>query len=83
MRDKIFLAFEHADESYTRMYNGAGLGLAICKSLVELHGGWIWLEDRPGSGAIVCVRLPVDPFGAETGAAGQANVSLPAGSTQF
>jgi len=63
MREKVFLAFEQADDSYTQVYKGVGLGLAICKALVELHGGWIWLEDNPGGGTCACVRLPANPFG--------------------
>ena len=38
---------------------GAGLGLAITRSLVELHGGSIWVESRPGEGSRFCFILPV------------------------
>ena len=40
---------------------GAGLGLAITKSLVELHSGSIWVESTPGEGSRFCVILPVTP----------------------
>ena len=63
MKEKVFLAFEQADDTYTQVYKGVGLGLAICKALVELHGGWIWLEDNPEGGTCACVRLPANPFG--------------------
>ena len=39
---------------------GAGLGLALVKSFVELHGGWIALESNPGEGATVTCHLPAD-----------------------
>ncbi|MBY0448604.1 MAG: HAMP domain-containing histidine kinase, partial [Hyphomonadaceae bacterium] len=38
---------------------GAGLGLALARSLVELHGGWIALESEPGKGATITCHLPV------------------------
>jgi two-component system sensor histidine kinase KdpD len=38
---------------------GSGLGLAVCKGIVEAHGGHIWAEQRPGGGLIVRVALPV------------------------
>lgn len=62
MREKVFLAFEQADSSYTKLYRGAGLGLSISKSLVDLHKGTIWLEENPGGGTIACLLLPVKPF---------------------
>ncbi|MCA9419728.1 MAG: HAMP domain-containing histidine kinase, partial [Nitrospira sp.] len=40
---------------------GAGLGLAITKSLIELHGGAIWVESNPGEGSRFCFILPGTP----------------------
>ncbi len=47
----IFDSFEQADASITRKYGGSGLGLSICKQLVTLMGGRIWVESQVGSGS--------------------------------
>jgi two-component system, NarL family, sensor histidine kinase BarA len=60
-REKIFEAFYQVDGSSTREYGGAGLGLAIAKSLVEAHHGVLRVESSPGQGSVFLVILPTVP----------------------
>jgi signal transduction histidine kinase len=56
----IFNRFHRVDTRLIREANGLGLGLAICKYLVELHHGLIWAENKPGDhGSIFHLRLPL------------------------
>jgi signal transduction histidine kinase len=55
---RVFDRFYRTDESRARASGGAGLGLAIAKAVVELHGGRIWVESEPGRGATFSFSLP-------------------------
>jgi predicted ATPase/signal transduction histidine kinase/DNA-binding response OmpR family regulator/tRNA A-37 threonylcarbamoyl transferase component Bud32 len=57
--DRIFKSFEQADGSISRKYQGAGLGLAICKQLIELHQGEIFVNSDYGNGSDFRIRLPI------------------------
>lgn len=52
----IFRLFDRADDQ--ARYPGTGIGLAVCKQIVERHGGRIWVESAPGEGAGFCFTLP-------------------------
>lgn len=57
---RIFEAFEQADGSNTRQYGGAGIGLRLCKQLIQLMGGTIGVKDNPaGQGSIFWFVVPL------------------------
>ena len=56
---KLFQTFSQIESSYTKTVEGTGLGLALTKKLVELHGGKIWVESEFGKGSKFIFVIPV------------------------
>jgi len=56
--ERIFDRFQQGDASDSRAKGGTGLGLALCRSIVEQHGGRIWAESAPGQGSRFLFTLP-------------------------
>jgi two-component system sensor histidine kinase KdpD len=52
--------FEKFYRAQPKVSGGVGLGLTICRGIVEAHGGHIWAENRPGGGVRFCFTLPLD-----------------------
>jgi signal transduction histidine kinase/ActR/RegA family two-component response regulator len=59
IQTRLFTPFTQADASFTRRHGGAGLGLAICRRLLDLMGGRISVDSQPDQGACFKVQLPL------------------------
>jgi signal transduction histidine kinase len=57
-QERIFREFEQVDSSDTPKYKGTGLGLALVKRFVELHGGRVWVESQFGKGSTFWFSIP-------------------------
>ena len=56
---KVFIIFQRLHTS--KDFPGTGIGLSICKRIVERHGGSIWVEEKDGPGTVFCFTLPHEP----------------------
>jgi len=57
-QDRIFEQFHQVDSSNTKAKGGTGLGFAIAKQIVEMHGGRIWVVSTLGKGSTFQIELP-------------------------
>lgn len=58
-QQRVFVEFEQVDNSYTREYEGTGLGLPLVKKMVEMHGGYVYLKSVLGQGTEVIFTIPL------------------------
>jgi PAS domain S-box-containing protein len=74
---RLFQSFVQLDSSLSRQHPGTGLGLAVVRRLVELHGGGVTVESEPGKGSRFSVALPRRRAGVAPGDAPRAAAGLP------
>ncbi|HAZ48186.1 MAG TPA: hybrid sensor histidine kinase/response regulator [Cyanobacteria bacterium UBA11371] len=78
-RHLLFQKFQQLDTSYNREYEGVGLGLALTKQLIELHGGRIEVESTVDVGSIFTVWLPCQPITSIGGESAPLTAKIPQG----
>ncbi len=71
--ESVFDRFKQVDKSDNKEQKGKGLGLAICKAIIDAHGGTISVQSKVGSGSTFLIRLPIRE--ATTSAANESNES--------
>jgi signal transduction histidine kinase/CheY-like chemotaxis protein len=64
---RLFVPFQQVDSSLRRQHGGSGLGLSICKSFIEMHGGKIWMDSEIGIGTTISFTLSLDKQAHELG----------------
>jgi PAS domain S-box-containing protein len=74
-QEKLFVRFFRAEDAAVRQQPGTGLGLNITKSLIEMHGGSIWVESEPGVGSTFSFTLPLPAGLVEVAAPGEAGLA--------
>ncbi|MGH8355283.1 MAG: ATP-binding protein, partial [Pseudomonas sp.] len=79
-RERVFERFRQLDGGATRRHGSTGLGLAIARELVALHGGTLSIDDAPEGGALFRVRLPqAAPLGVQVRPSGEGHFASEAG----
>lgn len=61
-QDKVFNKYEQTEAGKDASLKGTGLGLTICKEIISLHKGKVWLESTPNKGSIFYFSLPITPL---------------------
>lgn len=80
--EKLFDAFAQADSSYSRSYDGMGLGLAICKKLIDIMKGQISVTSELGKGSSFMIDLPIKAYVPEPSSSSESKPPA-SGSRQF
>ncbi|MDP4197527.1 MAG: HAMP domain-containing sensor histidine kinase, partial [Bacteroidota bacterium] len=69
-QSKLFNPFSQVDPFLSKQYQGTGLGLALVKQIVRLHGGYVWFRSKPGEGSTFAFAIPIKGDKGDDGAVG-------------